>query len=204
MSAQDLPGVHGVSRCLGIGGAMLSWSSWWCPTPAWMGSIKSCLGTGGDLWTLSIRLCNDLMLQSQVAWEISSHGTPVSESWSVLHLAVTALFIACTALGQICHEFVLARHHTRAYPNRSDHSSCGDLCFLRSMHSHKWARQTNIITLWLAPARQDTLPFGEAVEPVRWHPAAIFLTWQFTFSSFFLGSFKFKWPTLALPVVHDL
>ena len=70
----------------------------------------------------------------------------------MLHLVVMALFIACATLGQVCDdewrdEFVLARHHTRAYPSRLDHPSLGDLCFLRSMHSHKRASQTNIITL---------------------------------------------------------
>ena len=123
--------------------------------------------------------------QSQVAWEISSHGTPVLESWSIPHLAVMALFMACTALGQVCD---VARHRTRVYPSRLDHSSFGDLCFLRNMHSHKWESQTNIITLWLA-SKQDTSRHlaiwrscePSSLEPVRWHPAAIFLTWLLLF-----------------------
>ena len=155
--------------------------------------------------------------QSQVAWEISSHGTPVSESWSVLHLAVMALFIACTALGQVCDEFVLARHHTRVYPSRLDHSSFGDLCFLRSMHcivTNGQARLTSSLYDW--QTRQDTLPSGEAVglhrlslwggirQPFSTLDILLFLVSDGPKRHFFLGCFKFTWPTLALLVVNDL
>ena len=126
-----------------------------------MGSTNALLGTDGNLWSLSVRLCYGYVLSAtsrlgnQFAWH-SRVGVLICFSFGCDGVFRSA------ALGQACVTFSFWRDdRTRVYGSRWDHSR--NLRYPQAIHGYTWASPSGIIKLDRQTG-QDTVPLGEVVD----------------------------------------